>query len=312
MTTSEVTLPDGRILAYIDYDPPTASGDGGHATAASPAKPVLFYCHGFPGSRVEGDFLKSTAQRHGARLISIDRPGMGLSTFQPHRTVLDWPQDVLHLANHLHIDGFYVVGASGGAPYVFACVKALPKTRLLGACVVAGAYPLSLGTDGMSWPNRILMWTASSKWFSWVSSLLMDLEFGSVARDREHPERMTKMMVQVMKSRPGPDAKCVDSEWATAKLVEALQESYRQPGDGVNLDIKLIAGDWGFNLADLDTEGFNISLWHGGLDANVPVGMARKGAALIKGAKLRVLEDEAHLSISMNAQDQFLETLLGR
>ncbi|KAL6248607.1 hypothetical protein RBB50_004862 [Rhinocladiella similis] len=308
MTTSEVTLSDGRILAYIDYDPPAALGEEGHVSA----EPVLFYCHGFPGSRIEGDFLVSAAQRHGARLISIDRPGMGLSTFQPNRTLLDWPQDVLQLADHLHIDGFYIIGASGGAPYVFACVKALPKSRLLGACVVAGAYPISLGMGGMAWPNRILLWTASSKWFGWITGMLMDLDFGSVARDRQNPERLTKVLVRAMKAKPEPDAKCVDSEWVTAKLVQALHESYRQPGDGVNLDIKLIAGDWGFDLATLDTEGFSICLWHGGRDVNVPVAMARKAAGMIKGAKLKVLENEAHLSISLNAQDQILEDLLSR
>ncbi|KAJ9634454.1 hypothetical protein H2204_006279 [Knufia peltigerae] len=326
MTTSQVTLTDGRILAYIDYDPPTttpaaaaaAGKDGEEAhvttTTTTTTKPVLFYCHGFPGSRIEGDFLVSAARRHGARLISVDRPGMGLSTFQPNRSVLDWPRDVLQLADHLSINGFYVVGASGGAPYVFACVKEVSKTgRLLGACVVAGAYPLSLGTAGMSWPVRILMLTASSKWFGGVVGWLMDWDFGSVARDREHPERMRKVLVRAMKAKPEPDARCVDSEEVTTKLVEAMHESYRQPsGGGINLDIRLIAGDWGFDLADLDTEeGFNICLWHGGRDANVPVAMARNAASLIKGAKLKVLEDEAHLSISLNAQDQFLEDLLG-
>ena len=35
----------------------------------------------------------------GIRLVAPDRPGMGLSTFQPGRTLLDWPEDVTALAH---------------------------------------------------------------------------------------------------------------------------------------------------------------------------------------------------------------------
>ena len=35
--------------------------------------------------------------------MTIDRPGHGLSDFQPERTLLDWPEDVAALADHLEI-----------------------------------------------------------------------------------------------------------------------------------------------------------------------------------------------------------------
>ena len=37
-------------------------------------------------------------QEAGIRLIAVDRPGIGLSDHQPDRTILDWPEDVAHLA----------------------------------------------------------------------------------------------------------------------------------------------------------------------------------------------------------------------
>ncbi len=308
MATSTLILSDCRTLAYLDYEIQTSSSSDASPRARN--GPTIFYFHGFPGSRLEGDLLAPTAKRHGARLISIDRPGMGLSTFQPDRTLLDWPRDVLELADHLQIPAFYVVGASGGAPYVFACVKALPRNRLLGASVVAGIYPLSLGTQGMSMDNRILLWTASSKWLGGLTGRMMDWAFGAVARDHEHPERLTDLLVKGMRTKPEPDAKCFENEWARDRIVEAARESFRQDGDCVALDIKLIARDWGFNLEDLNIEGFRICLWHGKRDANVPVSMAEKAAALMKGVDLRVLEDEAHLSMSLNHQDEILKALL--
>jgi hypothetical protein len=46
-----------------------------------------------------------------------------MSTFQPNRRILDWPSDILELADHLKISQFYVLGTSGGCPYVLACAK---------------------------------------------------------------------------------------------------------------------------------------------------------------------------------------------
>lgn len=84
---STFALSDGRLLGYAEYG--NLSG--------SP----IFYFHGFPGSRVEGALVTPFAPS--ARLIGIDRAGMGLSTYQPGRTFLVWPKDVLELADHLKI-----------------------------------------------------------------------------------------------------------------------------------------------------------------------------------------------------------------
>ena len=63
----QVTLTDGRTLAYAEY---------GYARGA-PA----FYFHGTPGGRLEGRFLDAAARAHGVRLIALDRPGYGRSVF---------------------------------------------------------------------------------------------------------------------------------------------------------------------------------------------------------------------------------------
>ena len=96
-----IRLTDGRTLGYTEY--------------GNPAGPVLFYCHGHPGSRLEAQLLAEPATKHGLRLIGIDRPGMGLSQYQRRRRVRDWPHDVVQLADRLGIDSFAVAGFSGGA-----------------------------------------------------------------------------------------------------------------------------------------------------------------------------------------------------
>ena len=91
-------LRDGRRLSYAVYGAP----DG---------RPV-FYLHGWPSSRLEGRLHAATAMQKGVCLIAIDRPGFGLSDFQPRRTLLNWPQDVLAVATALGIARFLVTPAS--------------------------------------------------------------------------------------------------------------------------------------------------------------------------------------------------------
>ncbi len=118
-------LNDGRSLGYAEF------GDPG-------GKPVFFF-HGTPGSRLFRPPDEIT-RKIGVRLITADRPGYGLSTFQPGRRILDWPADIAQLASHLGIHKFAVSGHSGGGPYVAACAYAIPE-RLTVAAVLSGAGP---------------------------------------------------------------------------------------------------------------------------------------------------------------------------
>jgi pimeloyl-ACP methyl ester carboxylesterase len=75
-------------------------------------------------------------------VIAVDRPGHGLSDFQPDRTLLDWPTDITALADALGFERFAAVGMSAGGPYVLACAYSIPD-RLTTATLIAGAAPLN-------------------------------------------------------------------------------------------------------------------------------------------------------------------------
>lgn len=169
MSESQViTLPDGRSLCYSTF-----------GTSIHPDRPTVFYFHGFPGTHHEGELFHEAASQKGIQLIAITRPGFGGSTYQPNRTLLSFPQDVLALADHLNIQRFAVAGISGGGPYALACVKAIPPARLLGTVVICGMYPLKLGTTGMMLANRMLFYVAS--WTTWLVALVLDWSMGKLA-----------------------------------------------------------------------------------------------------------------------------------
>ena len=121
-----ILLPDGRTLGFADYGDP-----GGRP---------LFYCHGWPGSRLQARTIDEHGRRRGLRVIAPDRPGIGLSDARPGRGFSDWPADIAGLADSLRIDRFLLLGISGGGPYALAAAALLPD-RIDAVAVVSGAPP---------------------------------------------------------------------------------------------------------------------------------------------------------------------------
>ncbi len=71
---------------------------------------------------------------------------MGLSDFEPGRKILDWPNDVIQLADALEIDRFGVEGVSGGGPYAAACAYKIPDR--LGSLTGLNPVPFFFQQDG--------------------------------------------------------------------------------------------------------------------------------------------------------------------
>jgi hypothetical protein len=94
-TSNIVILPCGRRLGYAQYGSPTG-------------KPVIFL-HGMPGSRLDAAHSDDVGKELGARIIGVDRPGIGWSTPQPGRTLLSHAKDIEALCDHLKIDKFSIM-----------------------------------------------------------------------------------------------------------------------------------------------------------------------------------------------------------
>ena len=59
----------------------------GFAEFGDPEGKPLVYCHGFPASRLEAALLDPAARKARVRIVAADRPGCGLSDFQPDRGI---------------------------------------------------------------------------------------------------------------------------------------------------------------------------------------------------------------------------------
>jgi pimeloyl-ACP methyl ester carboxylesterase len=290
-------LSDGLTLCYAIYGDPNATK-------------TVFFHHGIPGCQVEAVGFDEEARQRNIRLISIDRPGMGGSTHQPERTLLDWPGTLLALADHLKVDRFAVLGVSGGGPYTLACIYKIPRTRCIGGVIRAGMFPVSLGLDGMMFQNRLLF--NILPWTTWPVEKGLDLILGSAARDSEHPERLEKLMDKDFRTKPElhPDRLAweKDAHMRTI-LAEDIRQALQDGSRGAALDLYLMSVPWGFALEELTVDEGRLVLWHGALDGNIPVVMAKRAVALIRGAELRILDSEGHLSANASRFDEVMECL---
>lgn len=292
MTSQTLTLPDGRTLGWAEY----GKSDG----------ITVFYMHGWPGARLEGALLANTARYHGIRLIAVDRPGMGLSTPQPARTLLDWPPDVRTLADHLQVESFYVAGAAGGGPYALACAAALPASRLRGVCVMAGLAPYASGTAGMLLGLRALLFACA-----WVPSAVRSFVDWVVVPTARHPndDALKRALWRQSRSLPGPDQDCFYDERVVAIVADAARESVRQGSQGVADEGRLYTLPWGFELEDILHK--HVQLWSGDQDANCPPAMAQYMADRIPHAQLTIVAGEAHLSLGVNHMNRIMAALVG-
>lgn len=88
--------------------------------------------HGWPGSRLESAVFHSSASELNVRIIGSDRPGIGLSSPQPKRKLLDCLIDVRELVRYLKLERYYIIGASACGPHTLTCAHGSAENDLLG------------------------------------------------------------------------------------------------------------------------------------------------------------------------------------
>jgi pimeloyl-ACP methyl ester carboxylesterase len=278
-----IKLHDGRRLAFAEYGDPEG-------------KPLFFF-HGWPGSRFSGKETDEAAKKLGVRVISTDRPGIGLSDFQKDRKLLDWPDDVAALADHLKIKKFSVMGVSGGGPYAAACAYKIPK-RIIKAGIVVGLAPVDVAgnLDGMMFQGKI-GWANYHRFplLRTLAALGTAIEFRYVPFLGYHfglqTEEDKRLYQEAVKRKAGEGS--------------GVAEAFQQGILGSAYELKVYTDDWGFALKDIKA---NVFLWYGAKDKCVSLNMGKYYNSQISGSKLFIDPDGGHLA-RYNFEEKILKTL---
>lgn len=280
----KITLADGRALGYAEFGAPAG-------------QPTLLF--NGSASRLFYPFEDSVAQKLNARIITVERPGFGLSTFKPARTLLDWPKDVRQLADALGLEKFAVAGASAGGPYAAACAHKLPE-RVTALALISSLAPFDIPAiaNGMTPAYKII--PALAKYAPWLLTLSQSMMSRNLEGAwKQFYNRLPECDKTTLQKHPEVNMKAV--------LLRDLPEITRQGPRGVVWDMRVLTGPWGFSPAAITVKTY---LWQGEQDVNVPLNMGKFLARAIPNCQARFLPNEGHLTY-MHHWPEIVAALVG-
>jgi pimeloyl-ACP methyl ester carboxylesterase len=256
---------------------------------------VLFF-HGTPSSRLGLEWAEGAAREYGVRMISIDRPGHGLSDFAPRRTLLDWSRDVAAFADATDLGAFAVAGWSGGGPYVLACASAL-RERLTGAAVLSGCGPLETRAarrNSAAIDRRML---ALSRRAPRAARLILK---PAVVAARRTPSVVLRSMEQDLTPYDLDVFRRMNTDPMSA--VEVFLEAFRSGTAGVVDDYRVLASPWGFAPESVEMP---IHFWHGDADNIVGLSDAQALVLRVPHARLTIVPGAGHFLLMERMRDVF-------
>lgn len=267
--TEQVTLPDGRRLAFSEL------GD--------PAGAPIIHHHGMPGSRFDQQASPAFYARLGAHVFTPDRPGYGLSDPHPNAGLLDWASDVNALASALGLKRFAVTALSGGGIYALACAAALPD-RVTSAVLAGCPAPLDRAPERVNGPARAGMW--AHRHAPWLS--------GAVIRALSGPiRRFPRFFIYNATRDNAPvDRGVIDQAVRRLGQKDSVREAFRGDGRGYLDDIRLLGSPWRFELDEIAAP---VQLWYGDQDRVIPPGHSLYLASRLPASLLVACPGEGHM-----------------
>jgi len=280
-------LPDGRQLGYDilgDYD----------------GQP-MFYFHGFPSSKIEARGVSDMAKALHIKLIALDRPGLGQSDFKPNRKLLDWPDDVVSIADALGFEKFSVVGVSGGGPYLLSCAYKIPH-RLNSAGIVCGLGPITEIPNIMSYMKGInYIGLQCAQKMPWLISPIMAILTPII---KHNPEFLLNMMSGQVS---GKEKTALQESEVLDLLIQATISSFDNGHQGITTDLIIYTSPWGFHVDDIEMP---VHLWYSEADTLIPIIIGQYLEQHLKHPKAVYFTDEGHLSIVINQFSSIMKTLI--
>ena len=252
-------------------------------------KPI-FYFHGWPGSRHEGQLFSDFAKENDCLLVAPERPGYGQSSALGHLSLRSWALLMGELSDHLGLPAFSVMGLSGGGPHACAVMSCLSSKVDRGALLVPmGPMDAKEGVLSMHPLQRLMAEiTPVAPWFP---KTLMAMVRPFLLRT---PGLTLWAMRRFM--LPECDQKALSIKELQPVLQKTMAESLIQGISGMYGDGLRFLEPWQHTL---DAVSCPVKIWHGFADTIVPIEFGMYIANRIKDSEGEWLEQEGHFSVPM-------------
>lgn len=274
-----IKLQDGRDLAYAEY-------------GKIDSNIKIIYLHGTPCSRLEPLAWLDGPNTLDAHLVAVDRPGLGRSTIQANRTLLDFPKDIVQLVDQLKWDRFSIVGVSGGGPYALACAYAIDPIRVKSIGVICGSGSTTTGFKGVAWSQRLSWW--ATRHLPLLTKLFIKLVFGRLTKD-SNKKLMTKLVKMGLDADKTKESGEVIEKLDAEKVSEAFREAFYQGTEGYVQEAFVMVAPWGFELENVRSPS-RIKMWYGDKDDICSAAIGSKMAGLLR-AELTVMKGYGHAGV---------------
>ena len=282
-----VAVRDGRRLSFAEY--------------GAPRGPAIVWMHGTPGARRQIPLpARAYAEKHGLRIIGIDRPGIGSSTTHLYDELLDWTQDLTLLLDTLGVDTVRIIGLSGGGPYALAAGAALPD-RVHGVGVLGGVAP-TRGPDAAE-GGAIQLAVRLAPVLQAARVPLGVALTGAIRLAR--PVAGPGLDLYAALQPPGDKNLLSRPEFKAMFLDDLLNGSRFQTSAPLN-DLVLFTRPWGFALSEVTVP---VRWWHGDEDHIVPLRHGQHVVDRLPDATMSVIDGESHLG-GLGIAAEVLSTLM--
>jgi pimeloyl-ACP methyl ester carboxylesterase len=288
MIHQTIPLTDDRVLGFALYGPVQG-------------RPVLYF-HGTPSSRLEpcllevyGVNLDALLLKANIRLIAVDRPGMGLSTFNRHGNFLSFTKDVRQLLHYMHIDQCDVLCWSGGGPYALAMAHQYPQ--MIGKVSIICGFTRTFAQD-------VLDQMGMNKWyfhFAIHTPWLLKSALRLLSRQTIHtipPQWITGL--------PYVDYRMLNTLPRFRSLARyTMKEACSNGAKGPVHEARSYFGDFGFDVSAIRQP---VHYWWGTSDMTV---IRLHAEAIENKAQHPVMhfrEKEGHLSLYVNCMQEIIGT----
>lgn len=234
---------------------------------------TIFFIPGAGFGRVNNPDYNNILSQLNARLIIIDRPGYGLSTYHKNRTYQTFADDLLQVLSHFRLDKekSYFIAHSAGCPHLLSFCHKYPD-RVADAAIVCPPNPLR-GKAPHDRPNEPTCARSCQRCCAVHLLCCLSCCVNPLLESWEKdPKQFEKFTISQLKTQD-------DKEWFLKKYPERISLYTEHFSNAVHAPngkrvlfqdmFELSTKDWGFAISNISCP---IQVWYGTDDDITPNG----------------------------------------
>ena len=223
----------------------------------------------------------------GIRLITVDRPGFGISEPKADRTFLQFCDDIYELAQVLHIQKFSALGVSGGGVYAAACASKYPDVvHKAGLISTVNQFKNGRPPKEMAFANRFVFTLARR--LPWFLKFFLNQQKNIIDH---YPDKYLESIRKNTKHLCASDQEVMSKPEIAEVMLMHMKEAFKQGVHGTIFEARLFASAWDFDRERIKVP---VVIWHGCEDTLAPMKSIQALARNLPNCTENYVEDKGH------------------